>query len=161
MAQARRYARQSLQALGLWTTVQDRLAPGDSVRAVLNGRLQPVRVVDIRRGGVLRADRPAHPLLVPAYFIHAVVITAGIRHTGGVNLRMKQQRRYRTLATGRSPINAHACGHIVPGELLSRGLMPQNSVRETGIGQILPGDIMKGFRAVAGAHTVNLYYHKA
>ena len=32
---AGRYARQSLQALGLWTAVQDRLAPGDSVRAAL------------------------------------------------------------------------------------------------------------------------------
>src|SRR5690606_6660003 len=114
-----------------------------------------------RRGSIMRPYWIAHPLLVPAYFIHAVVITAGNRGTGGVNSRMKQQRSYRTLATGRSTINAHTCGHIVPGELLSRGLMPQNSVREAGIGQVLPGNIMKGFRAVAGAHTVNLYHHKA
>ncbi|CAN5345944.1 molybdate ABC transporter substrate-binding protein [soil metagenome] len=32
---AGRYAKQSLQALGLWTTVSDHLAPADNVRAVL------------------------------------------------------------------------------------------------------------------------------
>jgi PAS domain S-box-containing protein len=39
--------------------------------------LQPVRVVHVGRGRVLRADRPAHPLLVPPDLVHAVVVAAG------------------------------------------------------------------------------------
>ena len=43
--------------------------------------LQPVRVVHVRRRGVLRPDRPAHPLLVPPDLVHPVVVAAAVGDT--------------------------------------------------------------------------------
>jgi len=53
--------------------------------------LQPVGVFHVRRFGVMRPDRPSHPLLVPPDFVHAVVVTARGRHGHLVEVREEEQ----------------------------------------------------------------------
>ena len=60
-----------------------------------------LRVVHVRRRGVVRADRPAHPLLVPPDLVHAVVVAAGVDTADLVELRVEEQRAGRVLSAGR------------------------------------------------------------
>ncbi len=79
---AGRYARQSLQALGLWPLVRDRLAPGDSVRTALafvargEAPLGIVYATDARAEPAVRvvSELPAH---THEAIVYPVAETAG------------------------------------------------------------------------------------
>ena len=81
--------------------------------------LQPVGVVDVGRLGVLRADRVAHPLLVPGRLVHPVVVAAAGRDGDLVELGMEQHAARRVLAAGRGAVDPHA-GQVVLGIFLAR-----------------------------------------
>src|SRR5580658_2330673 len=50
---------------------------------------QTVGVVHVRGFGVLRSQRPAHPLLVPPDLVHAVIVAAAVSHYHLVKLRVE------------------------------------------------------------------------
>ena len=58
--------------------------------------------------GVLRADRLAHPLLVPPDLVHAVVVAAAVGDGGLVELAVEEHGADRVLAAGRAAVDADA-----------------------------------------------------
>src|SRR5438067_2368406 len=97
-------------------------------------------VVDVRAGGVVRANRVAHPLLVPRRVVHAVVVAATARDSDLVELGMEEQGAGRVLPARRAAVAADA-SDVVEQILLGDRLMPQDAVREAGVLEVLPADI--------------------
>src|SRR3569833_4359525 len=69
---------------------------------------------------------------------------------------MEQHRSRGVLAAGGGSINANLI-RIHVRIFRSGGFDPRNAIRETGIGKIMPTDIMKRLRAEGGAHGVALH----
>src|SRR5215213_9333167 len=97
----------------------------------------------VRRGLVLRTERPPHPLLVPPDLVHPIVVTTGVGVRHLVELGMKQQTAHGILSAGRRAVKTYA-SRIIPGILGGDSLVPDNAIGETGVTEILPCNIMKG-----------------
>ncbi len=119
-----------------------------------------MRVVNIRRRGVLRTHRPTHPLLIPPHLVHAIVMAAAVTHRHFVELRMKEQRTERTLSTGGRPEDTYT-RDVVVGILRCNGLVPQNAIRKACVCEVLEGHIVEGLGAVAGAHAIDMHHDEA
>ena len=104
--------------------------------------LQPVRVVDVRRGRVLLADRPRHPQLVPPDLVHAVVVAAGVGDARLVEIRVKQQTAERVLPARRPAVDAHT-GDVVRRILRRDRFVPEDPIGKAGIAKVFPGNVVK------------------
>src|SRR5262245_2931727 len=105
-------------------------------------------------------ERPAHPLLVPPDFIHAVIVASAVRYRRLIKLRVEQHAAKRVLSAGGSAINADARDVVVR---ILRGdcLVPEDSIRETRIAKILPGDIVESFRTIRCSHAIDLHHDES
>ncbi len=108
------------------------------------------------RRGVLRADRVAHPLLVPGGLVHAVVVAAARGHGGLVEVAVEEQRAHRILPAGRGAVDADA-RDVVVRVLRGDRLVPQDAVGKAGVLQVLPADVVERLRAVRRPHAVDLH----
>ena len=115
---------------------------------------QAVSIVDIGGGAIRGVDRIAHPLFVPPDFIHPVVMATAKGDRNLIEIVMEQQSRHRILTSGRPAIDA---GTIQIHVLVLRTCRfhPGDTIRETGIFQVLPAYIMESLRAVGCPHPVD------
>src|SRR5438105_836704 len=105
------------------------------------------------------ANRVAHPLLVPRGLVHAVVMAAARRHGGFVKVAVEEQRPGGTLPASRVTVDARAAGVVITVRRRGR-LVPEDAIREAGIFEVVPADIVKRFGTIGGAHAVNLHDDK-
>ena len=113
-------------------------------------------LVDVGLLGVVRADRPAHPLLVPPDLVHAVVVAAAVGDADLVEVAVEEQAPQGVLAAGRAAVDADA-GQVHVRILRGGGFDPEDAVGKAGVAQILPADVMERLGAVGGAHAVDLH----
>src|SRR5207248_11133949 len=104
--------------------------------------LQLVRVTAAAARGALWPNGVAHPLLVPGRLIHAVVVAAAARDGHLVNLRVEEHATGRVLAAGRGASDADAAD-VVVGVLRGDGGVPEDSVREAGVAEVLPAGVVE------------------
>ncbi len=105
--------------------------------------------------GIPRADRVAHPLLVPRGLVHAIVVAAAGRGRDLVELGMEQHAGRRVLAARRRAVDPHPA-EVVPRVLLGDGLVPEDAVREAGVLDVVPADVVKRLGPVGRPHAVDL-----
>ena len=117
-------------------------------------------VIDVRRGGVLRPDGIAHPLLVPRSLVHAIVMAAARRHRRLVEVAVKDDRPGRVLPARRGAVNSDAI-NVVIRVLRGGGLVPEDAIGEAGVGEVVPADIVKRLGTVRRAHAVHLHHDEA
>src|SRR5262245_40732633 len=113
------------------------------------------RVFDVRALGVLWTHRIAHPLLVPGGLVHAVIVATAVGNRRLVKFRMKQRRSGGVLASGGIAIDANAAD-VIPRVFGCRGFVPEDAIRKAGVFEVLPANVVEGFRAVGRAHAVYL-----
>src|SRR5437879_5222446 len=73
---------------------------------------------------------------------------------------MEKKSTERVLSAGRIPIDTDAA-YVVIRILCRYRLVPEDAIGKAGIGEVLPCHIVKSFRAVRGAHAVDLNDDKA
>src|SRR5215213_4271518 len=101
-------------------------------------------------------DRPAHPLLVPPDFIHAIVVAAAVGHTRLVEFRMREQTAEGVLSPRAGAVNTDA--RDIHFGMLCRGRFdPQDAIREPSVTDVLPANIVELFGAMARAHAIHLH----
>ena len=115
--------------------------------------LQLVGVVFVGAAGVAFIDGPAHPLLVPPDFVHAVVVAAAVGDGDVVEVVMIEQGAHGVLAAGTAAVDADA-GEVHPGACFGGGFDPELAVGKAGILEVFPADIVEGLAAMIGAHAV-------
>lgn len=69
--------------------------------------LKQMRIVHIGIFGVPWTDRISHPLLVPPYLVHTVVMAAAKGHSYLVELGIEQKGSKSALAAGRVAVHTH------------------------------------------------------
>src|SRR5690606_26331254 len=116
--------------------------------------LEPMRLCHVRLLLVMRPDGPSHPELVPPDLVHAVVEATAIGYRRIVEVAVGEERTERVLSAGRPAEDAHA-SDVHPRSLRRRGTHPRDAVREAGVADVLPADIVESLRAVRGSHTVD------
>ena len=121
---------------------------------------QPVGVVDVRGLGVPGTDGIAHPLLVPRGLVHPVVMAAARRNRDLVKVGMKKHAPGCVLATRRDPVDAHPA-QVVIGILRRGRLVPEDSIGEPGVLEVVPADVVKGLGAICRSHAVDLHDDEA
>ena len=115
-----------------------------------------VGVGHVRLRGVVRADRPAHPRLVPPDLVHPVVVAAAVGDGRLVEVAVEQQRPERVLPARRAAVDADA-RQVDVRVLRGRRLHPEDAVGEAGIGQVLPADVVERLRPPVRPHPVDLH----
>ena len=91
----------------------------------------------------------AHPLFVPGGFVNTIVVAAAIGDGDFVKFRMEQHRARGVLPARRGAVNADAVGVHV-GILFCGGFDPENAVGETGVGEVVPANVVESFGAIGG-----------
>ena len=100
------------------------------------------------------ADGVTHPQFVPPQLVDAVVVAAAIRGRGRVEVAVVQHRTQGVLAAGGAAVDAHA-GDVQRGEFFRRGPQPGDAVRQAGVLQVLPADVVEGFAPPVRARPVD------
>ena len=108
-------------------------------------------------GGIHRIP---HPLLIPPYLVHAVVVAAARTVGRLVEIAMQEHRRGTFLAAGRSAEDAHIVG-IHVGIALGGRLYPQLAVGQSGIFQVLVAHFLKLLPPPTGSHGIELHHDEA
>ena len=70
--------------------------------------MELVCVVLVGTARIALIHGPAHPLLIPPDFVHAVVMAAAVSDGNAVEVVVIQQRPHGILATCAAAVNAHA-----------------------------------------------------
>lgn len=115
--------------------------------------LEFVRVFDVGTEFVAFINGPAHPLLVPPDFIHAVVMATAVGDSDFVEVVVIEKGAHGVLAAGAAAVDADAA-EIHPGACFGGFSDPKFSVWESGIFEVFPADIMEGFATMIGAHAI-------
>ena len=128
-----------------------RLADGEEEAAAEVGGVRGAGV-----GRVPRADRVAHPLLVPPELVDAVVVAAAIGGAGAVEVAMTQQGVRGVLPAGRATEDAHPA-QVHGGFDLRELAQPADAVRKTGVAQVPPSLLVELLAAIPRAASVDLH----
>lgn len=111
-------------------------------------------------GFVVFSEWVAHPLFVPPNFVHGIVVATAVGDGDFVKIMVCNEGAHGVLSSGGASVNPNPA-EVHPGTVLPCGFDPKNAVGKAGVADVLPADIVEGFRAKRGAHPVDLHHDES
>ena len=102
----------------------------------------------------------AHPLFVPPDLVHGIVVATAVGDSDFVKIVVCNEGAHGVLSSGGASVNPNPA-EVHPGTVFPCGFDPKNAVGEAGVTDVLPADVVEGFRAERGAHTVDLHHDES
>ena len=122
--------------------------------------LHAVGLGGVGGGFVVFPEWIAHPLFIPPDLVHGIVVATAVGDSDFVKIVVCNEGAHRVLSSGGSSVNPNPA-EVHPRTVFACGFDPKNAVGEAGVADVLPADVVEGFRAERGAHTVDLHHDES